>query len=143
MTPGGATNRLADRWRTLPAVAYMGLIFFVSSLSLQQARLPRNSDKLIHFAEYGVLAALWTFALRGGPRPIAPRRAALWSWAIAAVYGATDELHQLFVPHRSCSVYDWIADTLGAALAASLLVLVWKKKESLGGDDPPVSRQDA
>jgi VanZ family protein len=40
-----------------------------------------------------------------------------------SVYGATDELHQLFVPQRSTELSDVVADSLGAALAA----WVWLK----------------
>lgn len=123
MADDGKARRQGGLWPFAPAVAYMGLIFYVSSLSLTQARLPRNSDKLIHFAEYGVLAALWIFALRGRTR-----HAALWAAAIASLYGVTDELHQLYVPHRSASVYDWVADTLGAGLLAAFVVLAGRKK---------------
>ncbi len=71
-------------------------------------------DKLVHFSVYGLLG---TLTLRGlGPRRWAP------GLAIAAVslFGASDEWHQSFVPGRSCEVADWVADTLGAALAVSL-----------------------
>ena len=132
-------------WRAwIPAGAYMALIFTISSLSLRRAHLPRNSDKLIHFVEYGVLALLVTYAWRRTRRQWSARRAAVWAWLFAAAYGATDEVHQLFVPYRSCSLYDWLADATGAALAAALLALVWKKhhKESPSvPDDPAVPRQ--
>jgi VanZ family protein len=120
----------------------MGLIFFVSSLSLRGTRLPQNSDKVIHFAEYGVLAALLTFGFRRHLPAWAARRAAAWTWVVAAAYGASDELHQLFVPNRSCSLYDWVADATGAALAAGLLVVLWQKKETALGHDPALPRQE-
>ena len=37
-----------------------------------------------------------------------------------SLFGATDEWHQSFVPGRASEVKDWVADTLGAALAVSL-----------------------
>jgi hypothetical protein len=41
---------------------------------------------------------------------------------IVSAFGVTDEWHQSFVPGRSCDVFDWLADTLGAALAVTLYV---------------------
>lgn len=39
-------------------------------------------------------------------------------------YGATDELHQLAVPGRFASIYDWIADGIGAGLVAWIMVRI-------------------
>jgi len=36
--------------------------------------------------------------------------------AIGALYGMTDELHQMFVPGRQPDIADWIADILGVAI---------------------------
>ncbi len=36
----------------------------------------------------------------------------------ATLYAVTDELHQAFVPGRTPSVGDWVADAMGAALGA-------------------------
>jgi hypothetical protein len=41
---------------------------------------------------------------------------------IVSAFGATDEWHQSFVPGRDCDVFDWLADTAGAALAVTLYV---------------------
>lgn len=127
----------------LPAVAYMGLIFGISSLSLTHTHLPKFSDKAIHFVEYGVLAAFVTFGFRQTRGAWSARTIAFAAWVWASVYGATDEWHQLYVPHRSSSVYDWLADTLGAALMAALLVVAWRKREETrGADDPALPRQE-
>lgn len=127
----------------LPALAYMALIFSISSLSLTHTPLPRFSDKAIHLVEYGVLAVLVTFALRRTRDGWTVAKVALVAAAFAAAYGVTDEVHQLYVPHRSASVYDWLADALGAALAAALLARLWRKnEETTGAHDPAVPRQD-
>jgi hypothetical protein len=42
------------------------------------------------------------------------------SLVIVSAYGATDEWHQSFVPGRAMDVQDWIADTIGAAIAVVL-----------------------
>jgi hypothetical protein len=41
---------------------------------------------------------------------------------IVSAFGVTDEWHQSFVPGRDCDVFDWLADTAGAALAVTLYV---------------------
>ena len=47
---------------------------------------------------------------------------------VAAVYAATDEFHQSFVPGRTASVYDVLIDTSGACAAAySSMVLPWAR----------------
>jgi VanZ family protein len=74
--------------------------------------------KCAHLTEYAILAYLFWRALRkskrGDPRP--------WSWRegglavlLVALYAATDEFHQRFVPGREASVTDVLLDTLGAA----------------------------
>ena len=117
----------------LPAIAYAGLIFYLSS---QPNPLPvltsRLSDKLIHLVEYAAFAAMVTWGL--SHVGLGFGRAARWAALLGSLYGATDELHQRFVPHRSAEVADWIADTTGAALGALLAWLVlrrWKARASI------------
>lgn len=77
----------------------------------------QNFDKVVHFCVFGLLATLV------GRIPWVQRRRPLGIYtAIVAVslFGVTDEWHQLYTPTRSCDVYDWLADTLGSALAVVL-----------------------
>lgn len=68
-----------------------------------------------HFCEYAMLGFLLANALRLH-MPLA--RACLAAIACASLFGATDEIHQYFVPERMCDPLDWIVDTLGASLGA-------------------------
>jgi VanZ family protein len=71
-------------------------------------------DKVAHFCVYGLLGTLTLRALGRG-------RWAPWlAIAVVSLFGATDEWHQSCVPGRSSEALDWVADTLGAALAVSL-----------------------
>ena len=122
MTPGGPAPRPRLAW-LLPAGGYALLIF---ALSAQPNPLPeltaRVWDKALHAVEYGGLAALLVLGLDRALR-WPERRTAAWATGLASLYGASDELHQAFVPNRSSTVTDWAADTLGALLAAALAAL--------------------
>lgn len=54
------------------------------------------------------------------------RRELLIPWGIAALYAATDEFHQLFVPGRSGQFSDVILDSAGALAGLLILALVRK-----------------
>ena len=78
-------------------------------------------DKLLHGVEYAGLAALLVLGLTHlGTMRL--HRAMLLAILLASAYGATDELHQYFVPGRSCDVLDWLADTVGALVGGLLAV---------------------
>ena len=143
------------RWLTswLPLVIWMALIFMGSTDSgsaghtsgfiepLLRWLLPGLSHEWIdnihflirkcaHITEYSILGAL---ALRA----IAPAhsisfaekrwRIAGTALAIAALYAASDEYHQSFVPTRGASVHDVLIDTCGACLGIGV-VLLWRKR---------------
>ena len=80
--------------------------------------------KCAHLTEYAVLALLLWRALRkpmkNDPRPWIWREARL-ALLIVALYAASDEFHQSFVPTRTAQVSDVFIDTAGGA--ASLLAL--------------------
>jgi VanZ family protein len=84
-----------------------------------------QSDKLVHFLAFGLLATVTLRALRIE----SVRWRAAVAVAIVSLFGASDEIHQYFTPGRSCDVFDWLADTLGAGLAVSLYLLwpAWRK----------------
>lgn len=78
-------------------------------------------SSLGHFCEYLVLGALLANALRFY-MPL--RRAWAVALACASFYGVTDELHQLFVPTRTCDPLDWAVDTIAAALGSGAFCAV-------------------
>ncbi len=122
--------------RFVPAFAYMGLIFFLSS---RQAReLPQFSwmqfDKVLHALEYGGLGFLLMLGLR---RVIQrPAVAVCVAAGLGLAYGVGDEFHQSFVPGRQGNdpgdmTADLIGATLGAISFVVLMRLLRKKKEAL------------
>jgi len=110
-------------WYWAPVIGYAGLIFSLSALSHPEEQLPAFvlkgvSDKVLHAVEYGMLALLCYRAFRWAAGPVVARQAVVLAIVTASVFGLTDEVHQLFVPLREASWQDWLADTVGATLAA-------------------------
>lgn len=130
---GGPAPSGAALWG--PVVAYMGLIFALSSLSAPPSPADVN-DKLQHFVFYGGLAALTLRATSGGTLAGVTVTTALLAWAITTAYGASDEFHQSFVPGRSAELADLVADGLGAAAAVVVLGasgIIARSRRAAGG----------
>jgi VanZ family protein len=100
-------------------------IIFVQS-SLPAIELPPvdiiSTDKLIHMGVFGLLAALCYISLVHIPKKNMLNKSPFqWSAIIVTFYGATDEIHQYFVPFRSAEVLDWLADAAGVILVLILI----------------------
>lgn len=77
--------------------------------------------KAAHMAEFAVLAVLACAFMSSLGRP--GRWRYLWAAVFTALYAATDEVHQLFVPGRAGRVTDVCIDTLGAVIGLFFLFL--------------------
>lgn len=108
----------------LPAAAWAGVIFYLSSRSTLpvQPRIP-YFDKVAHFSAYAILGALLAFAADRA------RLSLVAAVALGLLYGASDEVHQAFVPGRSPDVLDWAADAAGV-LAACFLYTRWRSRRA-------------
>jgi VanZ family protein len=111
----------------VPTVLWMGVIFFLSTLP-ESATPGRGiiSDKICHGAEYFILAFLILFALQRTTR--ARFFTTFWitlGWV--ALYGLSDEIHQLYVPSRHFAVGDLLADVGGVVL---LFLILWVLQRS-------------
>ena len=94
-----------------PVILWMGIIFFFSS----QQRIVVSPQDLINFIFFKSLhvleyALLYILTFRATKSPI-------MSFLIVILYGASDEIHQLFISTREGRVRDVIIDTAGAVLA--------------------------
>ncbi|QQO11303.1 VanZ family protein [Breznakiella homolactica] len=100
-------------------------------------------DKFQHLLAYAALAAAVGFWFPGNQWKNHPLRTFIFTALIASAYGAADEIHQYFVPGRSCSVWDWLADTLGAALGAGAFwVVIRRVMKVAAGGNPPASHDE-
>lgn len=119
------------RWA--PALLYMAAIFAASAQPTVPLPDLDNSDKVLHFAAYAGLGGLLAYGAAPaalGPLPLI---------AIGSLYGASDEVHQSFVPGRSPDPLDWVADTLGVVagvLAAHRFFSRRRARATAPGADP-------
>jgi VanZ family protein len=76
-------------------------------------------DKLIHFSGFFVLAGL---------AMLAGWKTSSYKLVLALIgYAALTEILQYFIPGRSFSVLDWMADSLGVLIASLIFSLVSKR----------------
>ncbi|MGB8221822.1 MAG: VanZ family protein [Polyangiales bacterium] len=103
------------------ALLYMALIFVISSFEVRVPGIQHIplQDKGIHLVEYSVLGWLCAAASsRTWPSASAWRTAA-FALFISVLWGASDELHQAFVPGRTSELPDLLADLVGGAAGVS------------------------
>jgi VanZ family protein len=107
-----------------PVCGYAGLIFYLSAQSHPEDHVPfvtYFSDKVLHAMEYAVFGALCYRALRGSGNDVWRQQAIPVAILLASLYGASDEVHQAFVPFRDSNWLDWVADTVGAAIGVTVM----------------------
>lgn len=99
----------------------------------EQKEMVKNTNpivrKVAHFTEYALLGFLISlFIVFSGTRDLKP---VIYAAAFCLIFSSADEIHQYFVPGRSCQFTDILIDTLGGALGAFLVFLFLKVKRRL------------
>ncbi|HIH44997.1 MAG TPA: hypothetical protein HA257_07995 [Candidatus Methanoperedenaceae archaeon] len=134
-------------------VIYAGLIFYFSSLSdlpflrnhayfinyligvfdeaglkfmLAPFYLARvYPDKFLHAVVYFGFGILLYLTFANSKYPVLVKYPFLLAIVIGTIYGATDEFHQSFVPGRTMSTGDLLADALGLAASQVFVLLAF------------------
>jgi len=113
-----------------PALITAGIIFTFSSM--EKVELPMSSlsfnDLLFHAVGYFVFGL--TLLLAAGPWQgfrETPVKVSAFLLAVGMLYALSDEIHQGFVPNRSCSFADFLADSVGIAIAVTGWLVVQKR----------------
>jgi VanZ family protein len=130
--PDSANNEYWLKY-LLPVILWMVGIFVSSSLSPES--FPKVTSwvwaKLVHLIYYMVLCFLAARALRQQPRfPNLARYPYAYGILFAVIYGATDEVHQLFTPGRHGQFSDIFIDGLGAFLCLAFVRLFQSLKQN-------------
>ena len=121
------------------AIAWMGLIFYLSSLSGVEASQGLESGAVswlgdlrsyaAHIVLYAVLAALIQVALWGWS--LKPQlRWVIVAAVLASLFGISDEYHQSFVTGRSATLVDGLVDSIAAFASSTLFwrLVVWYRR---------------
>ncbi len=110
-------------WFHLPVVLYSAVIIVVSSIP--DLRTPELRvvafDKLAHFLEYAVFAAIIYRSFSNSRTLIRPNRAFLYGVTFVSLFATFDELYQRLIPGRFSSAADVAADIAGAILVLAYL----------------------
>ncbi len=77
--------------------------------------------KLAHFIEYFILGILVINFITRYDKKI------IIAILLCIIYATSDEIHQIFVPGRSCQIIDIMIDSLGSIMGIYLYKLITKK----------------
>ncbi len=103
----------------IPPFACGTCIFYFSSLpGTVYPSTFFQADKLFHLGEYGILAYFLTRAL--AYHNLQKEALFVTACSLCVIFGASDELHQYFVPDRCPSFMDLAADGLGSSLGTGI-----------------------
>ncbi|RMF90618.1 MAG: teicoplanin resistance protein VanZ [Methanobacteriota archaeon] len=107
----------------VPFIVYAGFIFYLSSrpdLAVSGPWAGFDPELLIlHIIEYAPLGLLATRAVSRSSR-LSDFDNFYFPALIGVFYGLTDEVHQLFVPGRTASPFDLMADAVGVLIGVYL-----------------------
>ncbi|HVO74015.1 MAG TPA: VanZ family protein [Ignavibacteriaceae bacterium] len=112
----------------LPLIIYWIALFVGTSIPVQAIpSIFEFGDKLEHMSAYAGLSILLnlTIAFQNKFGNIKTKHN-LYTFLAAASYGIIDELHQIFIPGRSCELLDFVADLIGISLGLIILNLIMK-----------------
>ena len=107
-----------------PVILYSGIIFYVSSMPNVKIPLPgMQFDKILHIVAYVPFGFLLVRGICNTKLSVS--RGMLLGIVLLSsfLYGLSDEVHQSFVPGRSASIIDMIADTIGGVVGGYVYIL--------------------
>ncbi|MCX6460013.1 MAG: VanZ family protein [Actinobacteria bacterium] len=111
--------------RVLCVVAML-FVAWQSLVPADQILVQAPSDKVSHFAAYGILGFLAALSILR------------WRWLLAVVvmtvFGSLIEVAQSFTQYRAFELADIAADAVGAAAGAALavaLIAMWRRRNSV------------
>jgi VanZ family protein len=111
----------------IPLVLYWLVLLTLTTLPGEDLPDIGVVDKVNHFVAYFGLAVLLSLCLLFQTKyELLYRKSFLMTFLIIIVYGALDEIHQIFIPGRSAEVLDWTADASGALLGILIVYFLYR-----------------
>ena len=113
---------------TIPAFIIAATLFILSA----QSELPHIdfgftwSDKILHIIAYFGYGLTLILAVFGNSADIKFKKGIIIVLIIGGLFGASDEIHQLYVPGRECDFFDWLADVIGLSLSLPFVNIIKK-----------------
>lgn len=108
--------------RAIPSFFYLSFIFAMSSKSFLDVK-PSFDVDYFHPLEYSFLGVFlswfWVPSLLRGKISSFSAKVV----ASGVLFGISDELHQWFVPGRTCSLFDLMLDFIGVAIGMGIVLL--------------------
>ncbi len=106
----------------------IGILILIVSI-IPTGRLPRYSvdyaDKIVHVVMYLILYIAMTVDFFIQKKTIMMPTKHLWGLALVAIlYGGGVELLQWFLPYRSASIYDFIANAIGVLICLFIVLIL-------------------
>jgi len=99
---------------------YMILGFSLLMTFRSHARLHLRKKQNNTCSKSGILTKLWS--------PV--RAIPITAWCTGTIYAITDEVHQMFVPGRSCELRDMLIDSAGVFTAILMVHVLYNVKRS-------------
>lgn len=123
----------------VPALLYVVAVFVAGSAGdVPMPSTPVVSpDKIYHLFGFALMQLVLLRAIRWELPELRLERQLAAAAVVASLVGGLLELYQAALPHRSCDVFDWLADTLGAGLAALVVYGVASLRASTRPSLPP------
>ncbi len=117
-----------------PVALYASVIFYLSSLpSLKPLPIfellwELDPEKFVfHLFEYSILGYLLLRAVVNSNNTAFAEKALLTATLLGFAYGISDEFHQYFVPFRTASFTDALADGMGCFMGAYSRSDIWPR----------------
>lgn len=112
----------------VPLTIYWVMLFTATSIPVERLPSLGLSDKINHLIAFFLLAILLYLTLIYQRKSrFLYEKAAIATIIICMLYGAIDEIHQLFIPGRFAEILDWVADGSGAILGVFLVYFLKNK----------------
>lgn len=105
-----------------PALLYVGMVFYFGSIRVDPlASVDFDlKDKVLHALAFGGMQVTLARALAFGFPSLSRGQVAVRSAALATFFGGLLEVWQAALPYRFADPFDFLADAVGAVLAACL-----------------------
>ena len=107
--------------RIIALVIYCAFIFYLSSLPGDSLPNLPASDKMIHFVLYLVLGLIFANFIYSLKFFTSRMKIMVITLTFTALYGLSDEIHQLFLAGRNFDLSDLLVDIIGGSSGGLLM----------------------